>query len=48
MADVSVKPHATLSLHVGGVLVVALPFQIGILVIVQVRAKCPNRQHFRH
>ncbi len=34
VADVLVWPRATLSLHVGGVLAGALPFQIGILVIV--------------
>jgi hypothetical protein len=48
MVDVSVGPHATLLLHVGGMLAVALLFQIGILIIVQVQAKCPNRQYFRH
>jgi hypothetical protein len=48
VADVLVGPCASLSLHVGGVLTGAFPFQIGILVIVQVRAKCPNRRHFRH
>jgi hypothetical protein len=43
VVDVSVGPRATLSIHVGGVLAGALSFQIGILVIVQDRVKCPNR-----
>jgi len=33
VADVSVRPRATFSLHVGGVLAGTLPLQIGILVI---------------
>ncbi len=36
VVDVSVGPRATLSLHVWGVLAGAFPFQIGVLVIVQV------------
>ncbi len=42
------KPRVTLSLHVGGVLTGVLSLQIGILVIVQVWAKCPDQRHFQH
>ncbi len=48
VADVSVGPHVTLSLYFGGVLARSLSLQIGIMVTVQVQAKCPNRWHFRH